>query len=152
MRRRRIPDAVTARVGGGRPLAWAAAGEAWVVTTHDRLLLPDRDPLLWEQVVRAAWDDPVLELQIPGETVRVVLDDPGHVPEVVNERVKASVVVQQHVALVGEKGVRLVARRAPGGTTITWRVTYDAGLDPDDPAVRAAAEDALSELRAAIGL
>ncbi len=152
MKRRRVPDEVSAQVDGARPLAWAACGGGWVVATHDRLLLPDRDPVPWEQVVRAAWDDPVMEIQIPGETVRLVLEEPGNVPEVVNERVKASVVVQQHVALVGDKGVRLVARRAPGGTAITWRVTYDAGLDSTDPGLQAAAEDALTELRAAIGL
>ena len=51
---------------------------------------------------------PVLEVQVPGGLVRVVLDAPGNIPEVVNERVKASVLVQQHVALIGDKGV-------PGG-------------------------------------
>ena len=91
-------------------------------------------------------------MQVPGGLVRVVLDAPGNIPEVVNERVKASVLVQQHVALIGDKGVRLVARRKPGDTAIMWRVTFDAGVDANDPAVRAAADDALAELRASLGL
>jgi hypothetical protein len=108
--------------------------------------------LAWEEVIRAAWDAPVLEMQVPQTTVRLVLDDPGGIPEIVNERVKASVVMQQHVALVGDLGVRLVARRRPGSTDIVWRVTFDAGLDANDPQIRDAAEQALAELRASIGL
>jgi len=71
---------------------------------------------------------------------------------VVNERVKASVVVQHHVPLRGDKGVRIVARRVPGGTDVTWRVTFDPGLDPQDPALRADAEAALAEVRTTMGL
>ena len=152
MRLRRIPAEVQDLAGDQRVLAWAAVDDGWVVTTHDRLLLPGREPLGWQDVVRAAWDAPVLEVQVPGGLVRVVLDAPGNIPEVVNERVKASVLVQQHVALIGDKGVRLVARRKPGDTAIMWRVTFDAGVDANDPAVRAAADDALAELRASPGL
>ncbi|MCB0902680.1 MAG: hypothetical protein KDC17_00710 [Actinobacteria bacterium] len=152
MRLRRIPAEVQDLAGDQRVLAWAAVDDGWVVTTHDRLLLPGREPLGWQDVVRAAWDAPVLEVKVPGGLVRVVLDAPGNIPEVVNERVKASVLVQQHVALIGDKGVRLVARRKPGDTAIMWRVTFDAGVDANDPAVRAAADDALAELRASLGL
>ncbi len=152
MRLRRIPAEVQELAGEQRVLAWAAVDDGWVVTTHDRLLLPGREPVGWQDVVRAAWEDPVLEVQVPGGIVRLVLDAPGNIPEVVNERVKASVLVQQHVALIGDKGVRLVARRKPGDTAIMWRVTFDAGVDPNDPIVRAAADDALAELRASLGL
>lgn len=152
MRRRRVPAEVQDLVSGERPLAWAAVDDDWIVATSSRIRLPGREPLEWESVIRATWDAPVLEVHVPQETVRLVLDDPGSIPEVVNERVKASVVVQHHVALVGDKGVRLVARRKPGSTDITWRVTFDAGIDPNDPEVRAAAEQALAELRASIGL
>lgn len=152
MRRRRVPAEVQALVNGERPLAWAAVDHDWVVATTARIRLPGRQPLAWQEVVRAAWDPPVLEVQVPGETVRLTLEDPGSIPEVVNERVKASVVIQQHVALLGDKGVRLVARRKPDSTDITWRVTFDAGIDPNDPAMRAAADQALRELRTAIGL
>jgi hypothetical protein len=66
-----------------------------------------------------------------------VIENPGLIPEVVNERVKASVVVQHHVPLRDDKGVRIVARRKPGGADVTWRVTFDPGLDPQDPDLRA---------------
>lgn len=128
------------------------ADSGWLVATRDVLILPDHDSMTWDQVIRAAWDEPVLEVQIPEGIVRLVLDEPGSIPEVVNERVKASVVIQHHVPLVADRGVRLVARRKPGGTEITWRVTFDPGLDPADPALRAAADGALAELRANVGL
>lgn len=152
MRLRRIPAEVQDLAGEQRVLAWAAVDDGWVVTTRDRLLLPGRDPVDWQDVVRAAWDDPVLEVQVPSGIVRLVLHAPGNVAEVVNERVKASVLVQHHVALIGDKGVRLVARRKPGDTGIMWRVTFDPGVDPNNPALRAAADDALAELRATLGL
>ncbi len=146
------PPAPVQQRSPDRPLAWATVADDWVIATATALVLPDRDPLGWEDVIRAAWDDPVLELQLPGGTTRLVLEQPGRIPEVVNERVKASVVVQHHVPLVGDKGVRLVARRRPGGTEVMWRVTFDAGLDHRDPSLRAAAEQALADLRMSVGL
>ena len=148
--RRRAPAEVRSRVA--RPLAWAPVGGDWVVATAEELLLPLREPLGWDEVVRAAWDDPVLELQLPEGPYRLVIERPGDIPQVVNERVKASVVVQHHVPLVGESGVRIVARRRPGGTDVTWRVIFDPGLDPADPDLRARADAALAQLRGSLGL
>lgn len=147
---KRIPPEV--KVRAAKPLAWAPVGGDWVVATADELLLPWREPLTWDQVIRAAWDEPVMELQLPDGPYRLVIERPGKIPEVVNERVKASVVIQHHVRLRGEKGVRIVARRPPGTTAVTWRVTFDAGLDSKDPELRAAADDALRDLRTTMGL
>ena len=149
---RRAPAEVRKRADGDKPLAWAPAAGDWVVATRDRLFLPLQEPVRWDEVIRAAWDAPVLELQLAQGPYRLVIENPGLIPDVVNERVKASVVVQHHVALRGDKGVRIVARRVPGGTDVTWRVTFDPGLDPQDPALRADAEAALAEVRATMGL
>ncbi len=138
--------------GAQKPLAWALAPEGWLVGTSQHVYLPDGQQFGWHEVIRAAWDEPVMEIQTPHGLRRFVLGDAGRIPELVNERVRASVVVQHHVPLRGDKGVRLVARRPPGGTDITWRVTFDAGLDPADPQLRLAADEALAELRANIGL
>ncbi|MEI2786299.1 MAG: hypothetical protein V9E82_11470 [Candidatus Nanopelagicales bacterium] len=140
--KRRVPKA----------LAWAPVGGDWVIATADQLLLPFREPLTWDEVVRAAWDEPVMELLLPDGPYRLVIERPGNIPQVVNERVKASVVVQHHVPLRGDKGVRIVARRRPGTTDITWRVTFDAGLDHRDAALRAEADAALQDLRTTLGL
>ncbi len=149
---RRAPAEVRQRAGGDKPLAWAPVAGDWVVATRDRLFLPLQEPVRWDEVIRAAWDAPVLALQLAQGPYRLVTENPGLIPDVVNERVKASVVVQHHVPLRGDKGVRIVARRVPGGTEVTWRVTFDAGLDPQDPALRADAEAALAEVRATMGL
>lgn len=146
----RAPAEIRQRVR--KPLAWAPVGGDWVIATAEQLLLPFRDPITWDEIVRAAWDEPVLELQLPDGPYRLVIERPGKIPHVVNERVKASVVLQHHVPLVGDKGVRIVARRRPGTTDVTWRVTFDSGLDHRDPQLRAAADQALSELRTTMGL
>lgn len=148
----RAPREVRERAAGQKALAWAPVAGDWVVATSQSLLLPLRDPITWDRVVRAAWDEPVLELQLPDGLYRLVIERPGNIPQVVNERVKASVVIQHHVPLRGDKGVRLVARRRPGGTDVTWRVTFDSGLDPRDPDLRDQADLALQELRTSIGL
>ncbi|HQR79232.1 MAG TPA: hypothetical protein PLT68_03315 [Actinomycetota bacterium] len=152
IRRKPPPAEVVAALPGERPLAWALAPEGWAVASARRLVLPGRDPLGWEDVVRAAWDEPVLELHLPDGQLHLTLDDPGGLPEVVRERVTASVVVQHHVLLRGDRGVRIVARRPPGGSEVTWRVTFDSGLDHRDPQLRAEADRALAELRSSLGL
>lgn len=152
IRRRRAPAEVRDKAGEGKPLAWAPVAQEWLIATADVLIVPGREPLGWVDVVRAAWDEPVLELQLPEGMYRLVLEEPGHIPQVVNERVKASIVIQHHVPLVGDKGVRIVARRTPGGSEVSWRVTFDPGLDPEDPDLRRGADDALTQLRTSIGL
>lgn len=149
---RRVPAEVRQRARGDKPLAWAPVAGDWVVASRDRLFLPMQDPIAWDEVIRAAWDAPVLELQLAEGPYRLVIEQPGLIPEVVNERVKASVVVQHHVALRGDKGVRIVARRKPGGSEVTWRVTFDPGLDVRDSDLRAQADAALAELRTTTGL
>lgn len=149
---RRAPAEVRKRADGDKPLAWAAVAGDWVVASRDRLFLPLQEPISWDQVIRAAWDQPVLELQLAEGPYRLVIENPGLIPDVVNERVKASVVVQHHVPLRDDKGVRIVARRKPGGVDVTWRVTFDPGLDPQDPELRAEAGAALAELRTTMGL
>jgi hypothetical protein len=149
---RRVPAEVKQRAAGEKPLAWAPVAGDWIVATRDRLFLPLAEPLAWDEVIRAAWDAPVMQLQLPQGPYRLVLENPGAIPEVVNERVKASVVIQHHVPLQGDLGVRIVARRRPGASEVTWRVSFDAGLDPRDPGLRAAADAALAELRATLGL
>ena len=68
------------------------------------------------------------------------------------ERVTASVVLQRHVPLAGRRGLRVIARRAPrGNQPVAWFYEYDEGVDPADPAVRAAAEAALRDAREELG-
>ena len=81
------------------------------------------------------------------------LEEPGRLLELVRERVTASVVLQRHVTVGGRRGLRVIARRAPAGTgRIQWVYEYDEGVDPDAPAVRAAARSALEAMQRDVGL
>lgn len=157
--RREQPDLA---VGPGeRLLAWATDTEGEVVGgTRDALYLtePDRTPVRvpWEQVEVADWDRDTSVLTVsevgtwgqPRRQHRVIIDEPGRLLELVRERVTASIVLQRHVAVRGRRGVRVIARRAPHSHgEIAWFLEYDAGVEPDDPTVRAAVEEALTAAR-----
>ncbi len=77
---------------------------------------------------------------------------PGLLLELVRERVTASVVLQRHVPIDGRRGVRVIARRAPrGDQPVVWIYEYDEGVDPADPVVQRAAEEALEAARVDVG-
>jgi hypothetical protein len=57
------------------------------------------------------------------------------------------------VVLRGRTGFFVIARRSPSGTgEITWAYEFDPGVDPDDPEVRAAAEQSLQVAAEELGL
>ena len=148
-------------VGAGESvLAWAEATDGTVVAgTRDALYVgPDRLP--WEQVEAADWDRDAELLRISevgswGEQRTehaFSFDDPKRLLQLVRERVTASVVLQRHVPVDGRRGLRVIARRAPrGDRPVAWFYEYDEGVDPSDPAVRRAAEDALRDAREELG-
>jgi len=162
--RRERPD--LAVPPGERLLAWATDTEGDVVGgTREALYLtePDRAPVRipWEQVEAADWDRDTSVLTVSevgswGEVRRqhqVTIDEPGRLLELLRERVTASIVLQRHVAVRGRRGARVVARRAPHSLgQIAWFVEYDDGVDPDDPAVSAVVDEALTAARGEVGV
>ncbi|MGW0807411.1 hypothetical protein [Nonomuraea sp. NPDC002799] len=153
---RRLPADVRKSLAmepGERVLTFARAADGHVVATNLALHLSDGTRLPFEQIDRAAWDD---------EGVRVVTMDgarhfervtePRMLPETVRERVNSTIVVNKHVDLPGRGGVRLVARRRPGGEVLGWTFVFDDGLDPEDPGLRAQAEQALEGIRRSMGV
>ena len=163
------PPQVRALVGPGeRVLAWCSdpSGRPLVASTRALYLAGDggsHERLPYEQVATAGWEDPVLEVVTVGPRRRrmvVRLEEPGLVPTIVRDRVTASVVLSEHVRLVGEAGARITARRPPASAAspagepdqVSWNVVFDPGLDPADPQVRTAADRAIEELRATTGL
>ena len=155
LRRERPPVEVEA---GERLLAWApVAGGRWVAGTRDALYLPDAR-LPWEEVEAADWDHDLSLLRVsevgqwglPRVEHGLVLDDtaPSETDrflQLVRERVTASVLLVRHVPITGKRGVRVVGRRAPAGRKpVQWVYEYDAGIDPTDPVVQAAAAAALA--------
>lgn len=160
--RLRAPAEVRARAAGERVLAWLPSGSSSLVATDVALLLPEgSEParVPWDLVLRAQWAEDSLDVTVqsgPGGRPVVVhvpvTGDISTLAGVVRERVNASIVVQDHVTLSGTAGARVVARRVPGSTDLRWSVVFDPGLDPSDPALRAAADAALAELRASLGV
>ena len=81
------------------------------------------------------------------------VSEPRLLLELVRERVTASVVLQRRVTTAGKRGLQVIARRSPvGGGEILWAYLFDVGVDPEDPAVMAAAEAGLDAARAELGL
>ena len=114
----------------------------------------------WEQVEAADWDRDTETFRLSevgtwGEerpVHAVTLAEPGRLLELVRERVTASVVLQRHVVVAGRLGLRVIARRAPGGGPIEWVYEYDEGVNPADPRVAAAAREALQLAHRDVGI
>ena len=154
---------------GERILAWADLGAAdsgrtLIASTH-ALYIPDTSDLRaagpqvripWTDIDRATWADPVLHIEgrspEGARQWRLELAAAGRVPELVRERVMASIVVSEHVEIAEGAGARIVGRRASVDSDVTWTVTFDPGLDPADPHLRKAAQEALDDLRDTLGV
>ncbi len=159
-RRAPLPAAVRAVVlePGERRLGWAVttAGDA-VLATSAGLRLPGRPPLAWADVERATWRRPVLVVsQVApvdgaGQRWQLELAEEDDLPDVVRTQVSASVAWSNHVRLRPAGGVRLVGRRRPGQELLDWQLVFDAGTDPDDPQLRAQAEELVVDARRTIG-
>ena len=148
-------------------LAWADSSVGALAGTRDALYLPVADRaeaawtrVPWEQVEAADWKGETESLRVvevgtwgearPEHTF--VVADTGRLLELVRERVTSSVVLQRHVAISGKRGVRVIARRAPRGTSpVRWYFEFDQGIDPADPSVDQAAQEALAAAREEVG-
>lgn len=157
---------------GERLLAHASAPDAVVGGTRDALYLvrsrgggalglEETVRIPWEEIQAADWDQDAETLRVtevgswgePRVEHRFTLTEPALLLQLVRERVTASIVLQRHVPVAGRRGVRVIARRAPhGDQPVVWLYEYDEGVDPDDPAVRRAAEAALAAAQLEVGV
>jgi hypothetical protein len=146
---------------GERVLAWTEAASGEVLAGTREALYLGGVRLAWEDVEAADWDRDTGELRVAevgrwGEERvehRYSIEEPRRLLELVRERVTASVLLVRHVPVDGRRGVRVIARRPPTGNRgLRWVFEYDAGIDPDDPDVRLAAEAALAAARQDVGL
>jgi hypothetical protein len=149
---------------GERLLAWGIGEGGQVMASTRAIYLPSAGPLApeevtrlpWTGIDRATWEDPevVIEGRLDGSPRRwrVALSDSGRLPEVIRERVNSSIVISEHVDLVDEGGARIVGRRGDADEPVQWSITFDPGLDPQDPQLRAAAVNALADLRDSLGI
>jgi hypothetical protein len=173
-----VPAGVLARVPlhrGEKVLAGTPTTDGtWLLGTRDALHVvpavrapgsgaaePVEKRIPWESIERADWDREEERLVVSevGEFGRVrpqhefAVSEPGLLLELVRERVTASVVLQRRVVTEGKRGLRVIGRRAPAGDgQVFWAYEFDAGVDPEDPAVIAAAESGLRAAQADLGL
>lgn len=163
--RRGLPQDVAAQIPKKeRVMAWGTGPQrldgtdTLIVTTDRAMYAPGYvDRLEWEQVLRASWEDPILEVVLldgkgSTEFLRVNLDKAGSVPQVLFDRVTATIVMQTRVELDGSRGATLVARRVPDSEEIRWEVVFDPGIDPSNPQLRAIADERLVWLRESAGI
>ncbi len=163
--RRGLPAGLSAKIPKAeRVMAWATGpprldgGDTFLVATDCAVYAPGYvDRLAWEQVLRANWEDPILEVvMLDGtgstEFLRINLDKAGSVPQVIFERVTATIVMQSRAELEGSRGATLIARRVRGSDEIRWEVVFDAGIDPANPEFRARADEQLAWLRESAGI
>jgi hypothetical protein len=142
-------------LGGTRDALYIVRAHGGALRLEETLRIP------WEEVQAAEWDRDtsiltVSEVGTWGEQRpehRFTIDEPGRLLELVRERVTASVLFQRQVPVEGRRALRVIARRAPSGDRpVQWIYEFDEGVDPHDPAVRRAAEEALAAARAEVGL
>lgn len=165
--RRRVPADLRERLGvpsGERLLAWGSGplpeGPTGLLAATDRALYVEATQAAygWDEVGRAAWQEPVLELELltpeggAGARLRLVVEDSGDLPSAVRDRVTASVIVSERVEVAEGVQARMVARRAFGDGPIRWNVVFDAGVDASDPVLQAQARAALDDLRDSLGI
>jgi hypothetical protein len=154
---RRLPASVRTALAfeaGERVISHARGPEGeYIVASTQALYLPDATRLPWHLMDKAVWDEEgVTVTMTDGASHRVLLPEPGLLPETVRERVTASIVASRRVQLDERGGVRLVARRVPGYDSPRWEFIFDPGLDSSDPGLRALAEQALEEVRRSLGV
>lgn len=149
-----------------RVVSWAPLVEGGAaVATQRGLWLPGpggAERLPWHLVDKATWRDDRLTVTPAVDTGEGVLDElpprsvrlaaPRDLPQTVRVRVERAIAVTRHHRLPGGGGVRVVARRVPGRDGLTWQLVFDAGVDRDDPAVRARAAGLVEQARAEVGL
>lgn len=158
--RHKLPEEIAEEIQLDRDekaLAWATDPQGrHIVATNLGLVLqrhpPQYERLSWETIDGARFGAGELSLRLvprdgtPGETISLPIGDVRDLPVAVRDRVTASIVVNQHIALRGRHGVRIVARRRPADGMLLWTYLIDSALDPD-PELIARAEAALDDFR-----
>jgi len=164
----RLPGSVLALLRiepGEKVVAWGASSagdptQSTVAAATDRALYLQvtGERLPWNTILKATWEQPLLELTIadaaggPPRVLAVELEESRDLPAAVHDRVTASVVVSERVDLGDGAGALMVARRGSDDGVIRWSVVFDPGLDPSDPVLRQAADAALTRLRDSLGI
>ena len=150
---------------GGVPariLAWARSADGFVVGSVAALSVGGAGPgsddwrhVGWHEIEHGGWNAEARSLSWTmhnGPRGRVELADPGRLPELFRERVSASIAVERFVAIRGERGVTVTARRDLGGDGgLTWHSSLTRGLSWSVEGVAEEAARAAAELESEYG-
>ncbi|ACZ21342.1 hypothetical protein Sked_14030 [Sanguibacter keddieii DSM 10542] len=132
---------------------------SWAVATAASLIRSDGTSTAacsWTDVDRGAWDPTTATLTVTwvdgSPPLVLTVADPRRTAlmRVFRERVQASVVMSETVALGPGLTARVAVRKDLHGNLVT-QVVGDAGADMSDPLVQAAVRSALARLRSASG-
>jgi hypothetical protein len=136
--KQRTDPELAALIGRRAVLAIGTSEDGQVVATADSLWYPtgdgwSRQP--WHQIVHGGWDraDSLLRWRDTDRVEHSVhLTQTGRLPEVFNERVTESIVVQRMVNLTGPGAAVITARRDLGrpDAELEWRVEPTTGTRP----------------------
>ncbi len=159
-----LSQARVAAPAGSAPAAEGSGTAAVLVATTRALYLPDGRSVPWQDIDRARWSPDTLTFVEEGvgeHTVRLRTELTGdpvdyrRIAETVAERVTSTILVNRFVPFPNAEsatGFRLVARRAPLGSEIDWRVHLGEDLDPEDPRLSDAVSRALALLHEQMGV
>jgi hypothetical protein len=153
-------DSLTAQPGRpARILAWGTTPEGWCIGSPAALSYTGGigwEHVGWHEIERGDWEAEPRRLSWVeyvggGESTRpasVELTEPGRLPELFRERISASIAVQKFVAISGERGVLVTARRALGPAgEISWHGTLSKGLGRGSAGIREAVDQATAAVR-----
>ncbi|MEU3016140.1 hypothetical protein ABZ635_01930 [Nocardiopsis sp. NPDC007018] len=159
-----LSQARVAAPAGGAPCSGGTRTDAVLVATTRALHLPDGRSVPWQDIDQARWSPDTLTFVEEGvgeHTVRLRTELTGEpvdyrrFAETVAERVTSTILVNRFVPFPSPEsssGFRLVARRAPLGSEIDWRVHLGEDLDPEDPRLSDAVSRALALLHEQMGV
>jgi len=148
---------------GERVLSWArdeAAGATVVATNHHLCAVgPAGERALaraWHLVDAGTWSSDLFQLTVTWVDAvppsQWVFREPTRLLETVRERVQASVVLTQELALGTRRTGRVVIRQDLASGEMVEQVLLGRGVRPDDAGVQDAVDGALAYLREQVGL
>lgn len=160
-RRTSLPDDVAGALPAGeRVLAFAAYDAGHLVATMTGLWECPREVAAvlwhWDEIDRAEWAEGHLAMQVTPDgsdprPVSFTTTAPGKLPEVIRDRVNASIVINDWHRLASGGGVRVLARRRQGEERLRWLLAFDRESDAADASSRAEAAARLRLARESVG-
>lgn len=132
---------------GERVLQWVPSGDGWVVASTLGLRWPAAYQLVrWDEIHHVSYAAGAMTVNPGG--ARLVFEDVRRMPEVVRDRVNASIALDRHMRLRDDgRGMRVVGRRRSDTGELRWETTYDEGVDAADPLISARSAAAVAEVR-----